>query len=443
MTIYLLKYNNYYNRIIKRFSTIDELLDRDDVVEINTFENVNFNPGDGVATQIPLNYTEGPAANYLVAEDTNGTFTSWFVLDAQYVRFGQYMLSLHRDLVNDLWDTLANSPFFIEKATLPANSPFIFNNENMTYNQIKTEEHFLTDKTNIPWIVGYMNREVAKEAGYPITIGDNNVSIVATHDKAEDYPYNKYVDQNFYAPSLTDSPTFRLNFFRIVNIDTQKYCYVWNNSKQEVVGYNEGTATGPYLYNLGSGTRGFPCNRKAYTNSEWVQPLKTALDLVSWKSLAIHSVGQNLNSTTSLESLINENGKIYKLGDKIVKIHVDRQYSLDTVQNVSVGYNSAVGVEMQKVSNSLGTSGVLNTNVSSTDNVFEMRIPVVCYKLTYEELVNNELRITIPQSRTHTIDAPYDIFCIPYGSIGWQISGEKDDSEATQKTDASYGMRLA
>ena len=54
MTIWLLKYNNYYNRTIKRYSTIDELLDRDDVVVIGTFENVNFNPGDGVATQFPL-----------------------------------------------------------------------------------------------------------------------------------------------------------------------------------------------------------------------------------------------------------------------------------------------------------------------------------------------------------------------------------------------------
>ena len=99
MTIYLLKYNNYYNRTIKRFSTVDELLDKDDVVEIGTFENVNFNPGDGVATQLTLNYTEGPAANYLVAEDTDGSFSSWFILDAQYVRFGQYTLSLRRDLV--------------------------------------------------------------------------------------------------------------------------------------------------------------------------------------------------------------------------------------------------------------------------------------------------------------------------------------------------------
>lgn len=71
MTIYLLKYNNYYNRTIKRFSTINELLDRDDVVEIGTFENVNFNPGDGVATQLTLNYThQYLQPNYLVVEDT-------------------------------------------------------------------------------------------------------------------------------------------------------------------------------------------------------------------------------------------------------------------------------------------------------------------------------------------------------------------------------------
>ena len=37
MIVYLLKYNNYYNRTIKRFSTVDELLDRKDVEVIGTF----------------------------------------------------------------------------------------------------------------------------------------------------------------------------------------------------------------------------------------------------------------------------------------------------------------------------------------------------------------------------------------------------------------------
>lgn len=176
MTIYLLKYNNYYNRTIKRYSAIDELLDRDDATEIGTFQNVNFNPGDGVATQLTLNYTptyEQP--NYLVVEDSTSqpgiiTLSSWFILDAQFVRLGQYVLTLRRDLVNDLWHLVSESPIFVEKATLPASSPFLFNNENMTYNQVKTKEFLLHDETRIPWIVGYLNKDFS-------ATGDNKITI--------------------------------------------------------------------------------------------------------------------------------------------------------------------------------------------------------------------------------------------------------------------------
>lgn len=183
MTIYLLKFNNYYNRTIKRHTGLNEFLDRDDVVEIGTFENVNFNPGDGVNTQLTLNYTSlFNQPNYLlVADDTEPgiiSLTSWFIMDAKYVRLGQYTLSLRRDLVNDLWHILEESPMFIEKATLSASSPLLFNRENMTYNQIKTNEFLLHDETTIPWIVGYINKDFSAE-------GDNKITIPAPNIEAD------------------------------------------------------------------------------------------------------------------------------------------------------------------------------------------------------------------------------------------------------------------
>ena len=272
MTIYLLKYNNYYNRTIKRYSTIDELLDRNDAVEIGTFQNVNFNPGDGVATQLTLNYTEGPAANYLVVEDTDGTFSSWFILDAQYVRFGQYQLSLRRDLVNDLWDALADSPLFVEKATLPYSSPLLFNSENMSYNQIKTAETTLKDKTGIPWIVGYCT----KDFNATISLPKYEAAIESDYVSIMDHPLYRYSN---LAPSavpykIEGDPQYRLNFYfgdgGLILAPSKQYCYAWG--KDGLPATIDGVSTKAYLYNIGSGID-LKNGKGYYTGTDWLEAL--------------------------------------------------------------------------------------------------------------------------------------------------------------------------
>ena len=48
MTLYLYKFNNYYNRISKYYATIDEYNTNGTL--LGTFTGVNFVPNDGVST---------------------------------------------------------------------------------------------------------------------------------------------------------------------------------------------------------------------------------------------------------------------------------------------------------------------------------------------------------------------------------------------------------
>lgn len=48
MTLYVLNYNNYYNRILKKEDTLSAYLDSNKVYELS---GVNFNPNDGVNTE--------------------------------------------------------------------------------------------------------------------------------------------------------------------------------------------------------------------------------------------------------------------------------------------------------------------------------------------------------------------------------------------------------
>ncbi len=75
MQLLLLHYNNYFNRIIKKKDTIADYKAAD--ANYKEVANINFNPGDGVATSIVLGlgqngsiFTGTDEFDYLVAYET-------------------------------------------------------------------------------------------------------------------------------------------------------------------------------------------------------------------------------------------------------------------------------------------------------------------------------------------------------------------------------------
>ena len=75
MQLLLLHYNNYFNRIIKKKETIADYKAAD--TNYKEVSNINFNPGDGVATSLVLGlgqngsiFTDNEEFDYLVAYET-------------------------------------------------------------------------------------------------------------------------------------------------------------------------------------------------------------------------------------------------------------------------------------------------------------------------------------------------------------------------------------
>lgn len=178
--LYLLEYNNYFNRIVKKEESLSDYINNylayDPLV-------CSFNPADGIDTQHEFNVpyvANTPEADYAIVVDanTNEIVSRWFIVNATRTRGGQYTLSLHRDLMVDFYEQITNSPCYIEKATIPTiDSPLIFNSENFLCNQIKKGETLLKDKTGCGWLVGYVSTQ-----SFP---NDINVSIPAS---ATSYP---------------------------------------------------------------------------------------------------------------------------------------------------------------------------------------------------------------------------------------------------------------
>ena len=110
MDLYLLKFNNYYNRIVKKFDTLAEYLSapyyNGDVVE-----NLAFDPNDNVNTYqiVNTNYS----CDYAVLADGNTIVSRWFVIETKRLRNRQWQLQLRRDLIV-VTAQYASSPSAIE-----------------------------------------------------------------------------------------------------------------------------------------------------------------------------------------------------------------------------------------------------------------------------------------------------------------------------------------
>lgn len=183
-SLYFLKFNNFYNRQVKGLGfTFDDYVDywahTPDEFDYYGLSEVSFYPADGVDTEYTVNTDEEyPFAadfDYLLVVGPNQTIESrWFVVNSTRLCVGQYVVSLHRDLIVDYFEEVKNAPCYVERAMLPIKNNLIFNSEGMSFNQIKKKEVLLQDKSKTPWIVGYLAPNV-------FTRGEENASPISLH----------------------------------------------------------------------------------------------------------------------------------------------------------------------------------------------------------------------------------------------------------------------
>ena len=152
-TVYFYKFNNYYNRIVKRYDTIEEYGD-----PLATQENCNFVHGDGVNATFTMNklLSLKDTPDYLIVKDKDDEITRYFVTNSFKTRSGQDALTLRRDLIADFYsDVVKHSPCLIRKGYVPQTNPLIFNDEGVRYNKIKEREVMIKDESNCSYIVGF------------------------------------------------------------------------------------------------------------------------------------------------------------------------------------------------------------------------------------------------------------------------------------------------
>lgn len=421
-----MKFNNYFNRQVKvlnqyqnKLTTYVSYIDAMGGIANAHFRNVyqyNFKYGNGIDTQVVVNwalqetspFTE--AADYCIVVDNEeetadplGTYpveSRWFVMECFKNREGQYVVSLHRDVIADNYDKVLDAPVFIEKGMIENNeNPLLFNSENNTFNQIKQSEKLLKDETNVPWIVGYVPRDAI----------DSTTTVTATsyQDQPTDITVNDITSWGYYQ-YCNDNPS-AVNFKGYASIDYYRVYFSQTYSNQIYNYYQD--ALGPSRVDVIKGQGATSTRRSLYRQLSTINAIDniTAAEWYLWADKNNTSI---LGPSTQAEQqFINLSGKTIKDSSTgtIYRISLDAQadYTMTTnLYNVTYIYNAF--------------SGKLSTLSGTPDNQysFEYKYRQKQWKLTLTQIAT-ELTGSIRDKslRYHLVDAAYDMFCIPYGEL--------------------------
>lgn len=413
-------YNNYFNRIMKRESSLANYKSavlEGHYVELNS---ANFNVTDGVNARHIFNVSEfldNKSPDYLVRQEKDGTLSRWFVLESVKVMGGQVQLSLRRDVLADYYDSIKTAPAFIKKGMLSYDSPLIFNKEGMSFNQIKKKEILLKDKTNCGWVVGYLARGNVLETEQDI-YGDT------PYEPGEEIDYDDL--PNSIKTLLTSHQKFLIlgkdkftmnQVMSLTNVYTDFY-------GEEIVNVRVNSA----------GDLDFPTllsQRSGVTYEQIAEDVKNILDVKDIAEKFFNSKGISL---LPLDDYLQYNGKtiIDSQGNrkilnftKTATVNPKPQVVITKGELLSTTYGLAVNNYVNLMVNTgryidtrgglLDSQSVISTNQFNYE--YEATLDNIETARVVTHISNSKTIEGVTYNRNVLIDSPYDMFCIPYKSI--------------------------
>ena len=383
--MYLLKFNNYINKIFKKLETISEYVN----YQVGSaLTGVNFVPGNGLATTHVCNNWQSGKPDYVVVTTTDNTAieSRWFVIDADRLKNGQYRLTLKRDVLADYTEEFLQATSLISKATLLDTDPLIFNDEAIKVNQILTSETPLKDETGVPWIVAYVPKHDASDpdAGWE----DKTVSGLSVLPEA-----------NFTATSEVEFKTLLQDGKKLLTgyrgyVDCKLADANVHGNQRVTITNNNDTA---------SISKTYPTSLSSYFNIpgssfNFLTPLKTGFDdgIKSQYGLSFLSYA---------DLLAEYNGKTVKINNQVFEISIAGADTTSEIEDY-VGGSLYTNVRYQ-----LGMPEAVGT----TSRIIYLEY--YNYKevqVTLTQIFGVASTFNISKVRRSLRDQPYDMLVLPY-----------------------------
>lgn len=394
-TIYIYNYNNYFNREVRMKDTIAAY-----GTPLHVQNNVNFNPNDGVSTGL----TVGRAGNaysgvgdYLIVDD-EGDISRWFIIDHVRRLKGQWRLTLRRDVLVDFYDEVINSTAFIQRATVPDISPFIYNQEPITVNQIKQKELLLKDSTKVAWLCGFLSRNYDGSDG-DIALNASQFVADEEYDTIDDYTYKQYIGNSYYRTKAN-------LLFRYLRLGNPNKNLQWTNfetsdliSEQPklVIGRLESNAM-------------YADSDKSLAEQTWA---KETMSYFRLYSDSYFPTDRTTISSRGRDLLLQQNGKIIldKSAQKYYKVNVN-------VTNVTEVFPINYDVYNDYLYTKFGELFPATTTYIREDTYqLQQLSDVITLSLQEVSAITTKIKMPNTSQRLHLKDAPYDMFCVPFGEV--------------------------
>lgn len=490
MKLYLLRYNNYYNRLVKR--EIDSIYPPDAEHQVewtvtalekyqqyligDPIEGVNFIENDGVNTEQVINWA-GEHPDYVVVTDEENNLTSrWFVISERRTTHGQLLLALRRDLIVDYYNDVMSAPTFVEKGFInDPDDPAIFNQESLTFNQIKTREIELADESGCPWVVGYVPRDASLGKIGPISFPIFNAAEAIEVNGINNWEYNKYrTGRAIYTPQKAtvyttiqgDSFGFftsTVKNYRVpltYNIQTEKVskgeCYYASTKASDrfytirVEGKDYFSGYQTNFDNIANAAKRSLDDSISFYKTNKSQIITSAQGVLA-NYYGVEQVDQvEYNEIKALNGTLlydNDSGIYYSVGISTERIPIEG-IPVNNNATLRSQYLDSIFPTMptSKISTIVGASVVTGAQLNASVDIAKSNDTNTSWRLTgYADVirlevnqVSLEVQTQVPADRLHLSDSPYDMFCMPYAEGLTIYNGETELVKSTSKFAALF-----
>lgn len=226
-TLYLFKWNNYRNKMVKGRPQISAGTPYTDSKGNSLLK---FNPNDGVETEcvLNLNYNTFNYDYILEVESGTNNTRAWFIKEPIRLQENQVKLKLVRDIISDYFQDTVNNELMIHRGICGVENSAIYNKEGFELNKIKSAETLLKDETGVAWIVGYIPLGVTLTGNNTFTTNDNkdvssvtNLSDLSFYNAdGKVYVENKYAIYSKFTHSSLFFGAYSVFYDRIAGEDT-------------------------------------------------------------------------------------------------------------------------------------------------------------------------------------------------------------------------------
>lgn len=422
-TLYLLNYNNYYNRIVKT-TTLSNY--KDNAYLLYTKTDYNFKPMDSCYTDIILNISDTLNPDYLVVTETsNGTesiASRWFILESSRTRGGQYKMRLRRDIFADYKSIVKAATIYCEKGYVSDDDPLIYNSEGNTYNQIKASETLLKDETGSAWIIGYLDNKAFEGVSPTLDVPMN------VNPPAWSKSYTSI------AAAQTDFPrtSMATNYFVGKAQDVQLRWYMKTTSN---IYYRFDVSPNNTAFQLAPTTSGagtIPDNQIVNPVQAYVSRLNDAPKTASeWNDDLSTDLGAY---TSDYEKLINAAGAIIKINSTPAKYYKLNILTKSTPTTATV----TEGTHEETYDNIFDLNAYAGAVLTPPTGNMYARYNKIEIAGVWEDITDSftvSIANTVPLNPT----APYYMFAMPYHSCKFQY---KDSNDVTHVVTSNPGYTM-